>query len=278
MELNFNTTCPVRPSALRTFAPGFPAMSVQALAPHELFIHGRWLLQSCSPPSPLASSDITVSYKILIGFDKRSRNNPAALHKICNPNVGTSHFCDLEFNMAWSKVLFPLSIAILSLFPPVSLASEENIRSERPQDLVEWKDCELAAISVDFQCGYFEIPLDWHDPSGGTGRLAFTKYKASGPSKGTIFVDPGMNFVTAPGLSPQMWFFNIGLHNLTGGEYDIIFWDVRGRGLHTIPGALTCFDSPESLSTFWWPVARKWAPPFHGTITLIRTGHPIMNK
>ncbi|OBZ69708.1 hypothetical protein A0H81_10224 [Grifola frondosa] len=156
--------------------------------------------------------------------------------------------------MAWSKVLFPLSIAILSLFPPVSLASEENISSERPQDLVEWKDCEAPLIDVNFQCGYFEIPLDWHDPSAGKGRLAFTKYKASGPSKGTIFIDPGFPFAATPGLSATTWLFSIGyrLHNRTGGEYDIIVWDVRGRGLHTIPGALTCFDSPESLSTFWW--------------------------
>ena len=58
---------------------------------------------------------------------------------------------------------------------------------------ISWGSCEsFGANSTDpnFQCGSFEVPMDYHDTSAGTARLAVIKYAATAPKKGTIFVNP----------------------------------------------------------------------------------------
>lgn len=60
---------------------------------------------------------------------------------------------------------------------------------------VSWGTCtDFGVNSTDsnLQCGYLEVPMDYHDSSAGTARLAVIKYAATVPEKkGTIFFNPG---------------------------------------------------------------------------------------
>ena len=60
---------------------------------------------------------------------------------------------------------------------------------------ISWGSCEnLGVNSTDpnLQCGFLQVPMDYHDDTVGTARLAAIKYSAF-PSKkmGTIFFNPG---------------------------------------------------------------------------------------
>jgi hypothetical protein len=59
---------------------------------------------------------------------------------------------------------------------------------------ISWGGCGSFGVdSTDphFQCGSLDVPMDYHDTSAGTARLAVIKYAATAPRKGTIFVNPG---------------------------------------------------------------------------------------
>ena len=41
-------------------------------------------------------------------------------------------------------------------------------------------------------CGFYEVPMDYHDPNAGNARLAVAKYAATASQKaGTLFINPG---------------------------------------------------------------------------------------
>ncbi|PIL33664.1 hypothetical protein GSI_04287 [Ganoderma sinense ZZ0214-1] len=111
-----------------------------------------------------------------------------------------------------------------------------------------------------YQCGLFEVPLDYHNVSAGTGQIYYARLPADeGVRKGTIFVDPGFQFATGVwrGSSPRTWLFERGevLHDSTGGEYDIVVWDARGKGTPldtlTVPGPVTCFTNTTERNEFY---------------------------
>ena len=60
---------------------------------------------------------------------------------------------------------------------------------------VSWGDCAsfgVNSMDSNFQCGFLEVPMDYHDSSAGTARLAVIKYAATAPEKkGTVFFNPG---------------------------------------------------------------------------------------
>jgi hypothetical protein len=59
---------------------------------------------------------------------------------------------------------------------------------------ISWGSCEsFGADPTDpnLQCGSLDVPMDYHDSSAGTARLAVIKYAATAPKKGTIFFNPG---------------------------------------------------------------------------------------
>ena len=71
-------------------------------------------------------------------------------------------------------------------------ASEARASSESPP--IQWGPCDPSVVSnPSLSCGFFDIPLDYHDPSAGTGRIYYARYAASpnAARKGAIFVDPG---------------------------------------------------------------------------------------
>jgi len=54
---------------------------------------------------------------------------------------------------------------------------------------IDWQPCGPSG----FSCGSFEMPLDWHNPSAGYGRLPVMKVNATGERKGVLFAHPGID-------------------------------------------------------------------------------------
>lgn len=60
---------------------------------------------------------------------------------------------------------------------------------------ITWGTCDdfgVDSTDPNLQCGYLDVPLDYHDSSVGNARLAVARYIATAPMKlGTIFFNPG---------------------------------------------------------------------------------------
>ena len=60
---------------------------------------------------------------------------------------------------------------------------------------VSWGNCASFGVNStdsNFQCGFLEVPMDYHDSSAGTAHLAVVKYAATASEKkGTVFFNPG---------------------------------------------------------------------------------------
>ena len=60
---------------------------------------------------------------------------------------------------------------------------------------ISWDSCESFGVNStdpNLQCAYLEVPMDYHDSTAGTARLAVAKYAATAPKKlGTVFFNPG---------------------------------------------------------------------------------------
>ncbi|KAF9644793.1 alpha/beta-hydrolase [Thelephora ganbajun] len=120
----------------------------------------------------------------------------------------------------------------------------------RSDPSISWGGCGSLGINAtdpNLQCGYLEVPMDYHDNFAGNARLAVIKYAATAKKLGTIFFNPG-----GPGGS--------GLKAITGsghvfsrgfqGAFDVVSWDPRGVG-HTFPGEVYCFNNTEEDAGFW---------------------------
>ncbi|KAH9886641.1 alpha/beta-hydrolase [Cubamyces lactineus] len=113
----------------------------------------------------------------------------------------------------------------------------------------QWGPCDPTIVEdPSISCSFFEIPLDYHDRSAGTGRIAVAKVNATAERFGTLFINPG-----GPGESGLAALDSLGstASSLAGGHYDIVSWDPRGVGPLTIPGDIQCFNSVEEYNTFW---------------------------
>lgn len=118
---------------------------------------------------------------------------------------------------------------------------------------VSWGSCQNFGINStdqNLECGFLEVPMDYHDDSAGSARLAVIKYSAAAQEKlGTIFFNPGHSlhpsFVLChslhicaggPGESGLEWISSDsgpGLSQAFQGAFDIVSWDPRGVG-HTL--------------------------------------------
>ncbi|KAI0334630.1 alpha/beta-hydrolase [Cubamyces sp. BRFM 1775] len=118
-----------------------------------------------------------------------------------------------------------------------------------------WGACDHSVVNdTSLSCGYFDVPLDYQDPSVGSAQLAVAKVNATGERRGTVFFNPGGPGES--GISSLDQNVNL-LLEVTGGVYDIVSWDPRGVGFLTTPGEVLCFDSLEEYNAF-----------FNGTIEL----------
>ncbi|KAF8910866.1 TAP-like protein-domain-containing protein [Mucidula mucida] len=119
-----------------------------------------------------------------------------------------------------------------------------------PTAPVDWTTCEGQPANSSFSCAYYDVPLDWTDPSDSrNATLYVAKYSVPKKTKGTLFVNPG-----GPGGSGVDFLMGEGnvdlLLALTGSLYDLVSWDPRGVGQKTFPGAAICFESDEDASKY----------------------------
>ena len=60
-----------------------------------------------------------------------------------------------------------------------------------------WGNCKSFGVNStdpNLQCGYLEVPMDYHDGSAGNAHLAVIKYAATAKKLGSIFFNPGNCF------------------------------------------------------------------------------------
>lgn len=113
---------------------------------------------------------------------------------------------------------------------------------------VSWSSCESVRVNStdpNLQCGFLNVPMDYHDNTAGTARLAVIKYSATASKKlGAIFFNPGnslhlsfvvfnpSNFAGGPGGSGLEAISRSGqaLSQVFQGAFDIVSWDPRGVG------------------------------------------------
>jgi hypothetical protein len=114
---------------------------------------------------------------------------------------------------------------------------------------VSWGSCESFGINStdsNLQCGSLDVPMDYHDNSAGTARLAVIKYSATAPNKlGTFFYNPGnpiypsfiashsfQKFPGGPGESGVEAISESGqaFSRAFQGAFGIVSWDPRGVG------------------------------------------------
>lgn len=119
---------------------------------------------------------------------------------------------------------------------------------------IVWKSCDTFGVErrlPGLYCTHVGVPMDYHDSSAGTAKLAVIKYAAvkPGKSKGSIFINPGGPGGTGTSVLPILAQY---LSAIFGGQYDIVSWDPRGSAtFYTSPGSVTCFGSFEEEVAFW---------------------------
>ncbi|RDX45302.1 alpha/beta-hydrolase [Lentinus brumalis] len=141
-------------------------------------------------------------------------------------------------------------IALILIFSVVRAGSTRHAASP-----ISWGPCDPSVVNdTSLSCGYFDVPLDYQDPSVGNARLAVVKINATGERRGTVFFNPGGPGESGIAILDQ----NVDLLlEVTGGVYDVVSWDPRGVGFLTTPGEVLCFDSLAEYTAF-----------FNGTIEL----------
>jgi len=114
---------------------------------------------------------------------------------------------------------------------------------------ITWGSCGSFSINStdsNLKCGTLQVPMDYHDNSVGTARLAVIKYSATASKKlGTVFSNPGDSlrppfmishqhpiFTGGPGGSGLEFIAESGAEfsKASGGAFDMISWDPRGVG------------------------------------------------
>ncbi|KAI0330979.1 alpha/beta-hydrolase [Cubamyces sp. BRFM 1775] len=140
----------------------------------------------------------------------------------------------------------PLTATFVGLGVAV-YASAASVDTQTQTTGLQWGPCPEYP-DAGLSCAYFDIPLDYHNASAGTGHILVVKANATvGESKGTIFMNPG-----GPGVSGLESLATDGpaMLNHSGGVYDIVSWDPRGVGPYTYPGDVFCL-ADEEYDSFW---------------------------
>ncbi|KAG8931574.1 hypothetical protein FRC02_002502 [Tulasnella sp. 418] len=111
------------------------------------------------------------------------------------------------------------------------------------QNAISWAPCKEDA---QFECGKFEVPLDYANSAVGTAKLSVVRYRATAPSKlGTVFLNPG-----GPGESGVEFLTRSAdtLSTLSHGAYDLVSWDPRG--VKDSEPEINCFDKAKDAFEF----------------------------
>ena len=81
---------------------------------------------------------------------------------------------------------FELLMSRLALLAPLVISFA--VASQAAASSLEWFPCPNYA---NLSCSYFDIPLDYHNASAGSGQLLVVKANATTEREGTIFLNPG---------------------------------------------------------------------------------------
>ncbi|WP_225833634.1 alpha/beta hydrolase [Streptomyces sp. NK08204] len=120
-----------------------------------------------------------------------------------------------------------LTLALLAAGLPAAAAGRPQADLSRfYRQKITWAACKGPDMPKDLQCSKVTVPLDYARPAAGTLDVALARYRATGPSRGSVLLNfggPG-----APGISglatdgkPYM--------DLTN-NYDVVTFDPRGVG------------------------------------------------
>ncbi|KAF8314505.1 alpha/beta-hydrolase [Clavulina sp. PMI_390] len=139
----------------------------------------------------------------------------------------------LSLHMTIKRTLFTALSLLASFYyiVPHSLISLEHCSSylgwrlPTPKGPIDWSEC-----GEGYECGFLQVPLDYHDNAKGNITLAVGRYLATSKQEerlGSIFANPG-----GPGGSGLSFLKAIGreLSEIFDGRYDIVSWDPRGVG------------------------------------------------
>ncbi|MGW0770541.1 alpha/beta hydrolase [Streptomyces sp. NPDC002676] len=122
--------------------------------------------------------------------------------------------------------------------------------AERPQpDLsrfyrqkLTWARCQGPDMPKDLQCSKVTVPLDYARPGKGTLDVALARYRATGPSRGSVLLNfggPGGPGVSSLAIGGKQFM------DLTNG-YDVVTFDPRGVGRSS---PVSCGESSDELTT-----------------------------
>ncbi|KAF8913421.1 hypothetical protein CPB85DRAFT_1434058 [Mucidula mucida] len=114
----------------------------------------------------------------------------------------------------------PLRYTLLPILLGFLLVSAQLVPN--PTGPIEWTVCDERPNDPHFSCAFYDVPLDWTDPSDDRKATIFlAKYSPlSSKTLGTVFYNPG-----GPGISGATYILQgtgERLSNRTGGQYDII--------------------------------------------------------
>ncbi|KZP14816.1 hypothetical protein FIBSPDRAFT_935588 [Athelia psychrophila] len=133
----------------------------------------------------------------------------------------------------WAAISSPLSQAFFH-------ASSTN-------NTISWENCGEISGRM-FECGRLSVPLDYANPHDGEASLSILRLLADEDKRrGSLFTNPGGPGISGTGDYQRAR--SLDMMDQSGGEYDIVSWDIRGVN-DTAP-QVSCFDSQESADEFW---------------------------
>ncbi|KZP14819.1 hypothetical protein FIBSPDRAFT_796394 [Athelia psychrophila] len=148
-------------------------------------------------------------------------------------------------------LLFSFALCLfqhLSLGAAISLPlSQSFFHAGSTNNTISWEKCGEISGRV-FECGRLSVPLDYGNPLVGEASLSILRLLADKDTRrGSLFTNPGGPGVSGTGDYQRER--SLDMMEESGGEYDIVSWDIRGVN-DTTP-QVSCFDSQESADDFW---------------------------
>ncbi|MEU9991116.1 alpha/beta hydrolase [Streptomyces sp. NPDC048045] len=136
-----------------------------------------------------------------------------------------------------------LALALLGTgLPTASAAQPQPDLTRFYRQKAVWAACKGADRAEDLQCAKVTVPLDYARPGEGTLDLALARYRATGPSRGSVLLNFG-----GPG--------GAGINELASGgkqymdltnAYDVVTFDPRGVGRSS---PVSCGDGQDGVAT-----------------------------
>ncbi|MFF7749310.1 alpha/beta hydrolase [Streptomyces sp. NPDC007971] len=136
-----------------------------------------------------------------------------------------------------------LALALLGAgLPTASAAQPQPDLTRFYRQKAVWAACKGADRAEDLQCAKVTVPLDYARPGEGTLDLALARYRATGPSRGSVLLNFG-----GPG--------GAGINELASGgkqymdltnAYDVVTFDPRGVGRSS---PVSCGDGRDGVAT-----------------------------